>query len=330
MRNILITGGAGFIGSHLVDRLLAEGDWQVTVVDDFNDFYAPSIKRENISAHASNSLFKLIEADIRDRGALQKAFADTKYDCIVHLAARAGVRPSLKEPRLYVETNINGTMNLLELARERGVKQFVFGSSSSVYGVNEKVPFSEGDPIFNPISPYAATKAAGELICHTYSHLYDMRIVCLRFFTVYGARQRPDLAIHKFAKLITEGKPIPVFGDGTTRRDYTYIDDIIAGVRAAMDYDQTNYEVINLGESRTVELRELISLLEQELRAHAQIDWQPPQPGDVPQTFADISKARRLLNYDPQTDIETGLHRFVEWFRASRESSQPKSQTQSS
>src|SRR2546423_3404240 len=330
MRNILITGGAGFIGSHLVDRLLAEGDWQVTVVDDFNDFYAPSIKRENISAQASNSLFKLIEADIRDRGALQKAFADTKYDCIVHLAARAGVRPSLKEPRLYVETNVNGTMNLLELAREQGVKQFVFGSSSSVYGVNEKVPFSEGDPIFNPISPYAATKAAGELICHTYSHLYDMRIVCLRFFTVYGARQRPDLAIHKFAKVITEGKPIPVFGDGTTRRDYTYIDDIIAGVRAAIDYDQTNYEVINLGESRTVELRELISLLEQELRAHAQIDWQPPQPGDVPQTFADISKARRLLNYDPQTDIETGLHRLVEWFRASRQSSQPKSQTQSS
>ncbi len=322
MKNILITGGAGFIGSHLVDRLMAEGNWQVTVVDDFNDFYSPAIKRENISAHLSNSSFKLIEADIRDRAALEMPFAQTKYDCIVHLAARAGVRPSLTEPQLYVETNINGTMNLLELTRAQGVKQFVFGSSSSVYGVNEKVPFSEDDPIFNPISPYAATKAAGELICHTYAHLYAMRIVCLRFFTVYGARQRPDLAIHKFAKLISEGKPIPVFGDGTTRRDYTYVDDIIAGVRAAIDYDKTNYEVINLGESRTVELRELISLIEQELGARAQIDWQPPQPGDVPQTFADISKARRLLGYDPQTEIETGLHRFVEWFRANRTSHQ--------
>lgn len=331
MRSILITGGAGFIGSHLVDHLLAEGDWEVTVVDDFNDFYAPSIKRENISTHASNSSFTLLEADIRDSGALEKAFGEKKYDCVVHLAARAGVRPSLKEPRLYVETNINGTMNLLELARQQRVKQFVFGSSSSVYGVNEKVPFSEDDPIFNPISPYAATKAAGELICHTYSHLYDMRIVCLRFFTVYGARQRPDLAIHKFASLITQGKPIPVFGDGATRRDYTYIDDIIAGVRAAIDYDKSSYEVINLGESRTVELRELISLLEEELGKNAQIDSQPPQPGDVPQTFADISKARRLLNYDPQTDFETGLRRFIEWFRAKRESSpQEKSQTRSS
>ena len=322
MRSILITGGAGFIGSHLVDRLLAEGGWRITVVDDFNDFYSPTIKRENLSAHLSNPSFKLVEADIRDRAALAKAFAETNYDCIVHLAARAGVRPSLKEPQLYVETNINGTMNLLELAREHGVKQFVFGSSSSVYGVNPKVPFSEDDPIFNPISPYAATKAAGELICHTYTHLYRMRIVCLRFFTVYGARQRPDLAIHKFAKLISEGKTIPVFGDGTTRRDYTYIDDIIAGVRAAIDYNQTNYEVINLGESRTVELRELISLLEKELGQRAQIDWQPLQPGDVPQTFADISKARRLLGYNPQTEIETGLHRFIEWFRANRASHQ--------
>jgi UDP-glucuronate 4-epimerase len=316
MRNILITGGAGFIGSHLVERLLNEGEWRITVVDDFNDFYAPSIKRENIGPHLAHPDFKLIEADIRDLSALERAFTAAKYDCIVHLAARAGVRPSLTEPRLYVETNINGTMNLLELARTHGVKQFVFGSSSSVYGVNPKVPFGESDPIFNPISPYAATKAAGELICHTYAHLYDMRIVCLRFFTVYGARQRPDLAIHKFAKLISQGKPIPVFGDGTTRRDYTYIDDIIAGVRAAIDYDQTNYEVINLGESRTVELRELIALLEKELGARAQIDRQPAQPGDVPQTFADIAKARRLLNYNPQTQIETGIQRFVEWFRA--------------
>jgi len=316
MTNILITGGAGFIGSHLVDRLLNEGDWQITVVDDLNDFYEPSIKRANIENHLSRPNFKLIEADIRDYHSLREVFAAGNFKCVVHLAARAGVRPSLSEPQLYVETNINGTTNLLELSRQHGIKQFVFGSSSSVYGENRKVPFSEDDPIFNPISPYAATKAAGELLCHTYSHLHQMRIVCLRFFTVYGARQRPDLAIHKFAKLISAGRPIPVFGDGTTRRDYTYIDDIIAGVRAAIDYDQSNYEVINLGESRTVELRELIALLEQALGHPAQIDRQPPQPGDVPQTFADIGKARRLLNYNPQTQIEEGIRKFVDWFRA--------------
>jgi UDP-glucuronate 4-epimerase len=319
MKNILITGGAGFIGSNLVDRLLTEGDWRITVVDDFNDFYDPAIKRENVRARLSNPNFKLVEADIRNQTALAEAFGETTFDCIVHLAARAGVRPSLTEPRLYVETNINGTLNLLEQARTRAVKQFVFGSSSSVYGMNTKVPFSEDDPIFNPISPYAATKAAGELLCHSYAHLYDMRIVCLRFFTVYGARQRPDLAIHKFAQLISAGKPIPVFGDGTTRRDYTYIDDIISGVRAAMDYVQSKYEVINLGESRTVELRELISLLEKALDLHASIDRQPLQPGDVTQTFADISKARRLLGYDPSTQIEEGIVRFVEWFKTSNQ-----------
>ena len=314
MKNILITGGAGFIGSHLCDRLLGEGDWQITVIDDFNDFYDPSIKRANIESYISNPQFKLIEADIRDFYSLHEVFGEGKFDCVVHLAARAGVRPSLTEPRLYVETNINGTTNLLELARQHHVEQFVFGSSSSVYGENKKVPFSEDDPIFNPISPYAATKAAGELLCHTYAHLYGMRLVCLRFFTVYGARQRPDLAIHKFAKLIKEGKPIPVFGDGTTRRDYTFVDDIIAGVRAAIDYDQSNYEVINLGESRTVELRELIALLESALGKKANVDRQPLQPGDVPQTFADISKARRLLNYDPHTQIEEGIKKFVDWF----------------
>ena len=315
MKSILITGGAGFIGSHLIDHLLAEDGWRVTVVDDFNDFYDPSIKRKNVKTRLSNPNFELIEADIRDREALRRVFGETNFDCIVHLAARAGVRPSLTEPHLYLETNVNGTMNLLELARSSGTKQFIFGSSSSVYGINNKVPFSEDDPIFNPISPYAATKAAGELICHSYAHLYGLRIVCLRFFTVYGARQRPDLAIHKFAKLIAAGKPIPVFGDGTTRRDYTYIDDIIAGVRAAIDYDQSNYEIINLGESRTVELRELISILENALGERAEIDWQPVQPGDVPQTFADITKARRLLGYNPQTQIEEGIKRFVEWFR---------------
>ena len=315
MRSILVTGGAGFIGSHLVDHLIAEGAWRVSVVDDFNEFYDPAIKRANVSRHEQNPNYRLFEADIRDNTALKSLFAENAFDCIVHLAARAGVRPSLEQPLLYVETNINGTMNLLELAREHGINQFVFGSSSSVYGINAKVPFSEDDPIRQPISPYAATKAAGELLCHTYTHLYGIRCVCLRFFTVYGPRQRPDLAIHKFARLISAGKPIPVFGDGTTRRDYTFIDDIIAGVRAAINYSGSEYEVINLGESRTVELRELISLLEKELGAVAKIDRQPLQPGDVPQTFADVNKARRLLGYNPQTQIEAGIHQFVEWIR---------------
>src|SRR3954471_3554653 len=315
MKNILITGGAGFIGSHLVDHLLAEGGWQISVVDDFNDFYDPSIKRENVRSHLLGSHYELHEVDIRNLEALKTVFAGRRFDCIVHLAARAGVRPSLTQPLLYSETNINGTLNLLELARGHNVSQFVFGSSSSVYGANAKVPFSEDDSIRNPISPYAATKASGEMLCHTYSHLYGIRCVCLRFFTVYGARQRPDLAIHKFARLITDGKAIPVFGDGTTRRDYTYIEDIIAGVRAAIDYTGTSFEVFNLGESRTVELRELIALLEKELDQHAVIDRQPLQPGDVPQTFANISKARTLLGYDPQTQIEDGIHRFIEWFR---------------
>jgi UDP-glucuronate 4-epimerase len=313
-RNILVTGGAGFIGSHLVERLLAEDAWRVTVVDDFNDFYDPALKRRNVAPHLTRRDYQLVEADIRDRAALEKIFAATRFDCIVHLAARAGVRPSLTEPFLYAETNITGTLNLLELARATGVPQFVFGSSSSVYGINAKVPFAEDDPIRQTISPYAATKAAGEMLCHTYAHLHRMRCVALRFFTVYGARQRPDLAIHKFARLISEGRPIPVFGDGTTRRDYTYIEDIIAGVRAAIDYTASDYEAINLGESRTVELRELIALLEGELGREALIERQPMQPGDVPQTFADISKARRLLGYNPQTQIEEGIRRFVAWF----------------
>jgi len=315
MKNLLVTGGAGFIGSHLVDRLLSTDITRVTVVDDFNDFYDPSIKRENIRAHLKDPRYSIHEVDIRDRAALEQLFKETNFDCIVHLAARAGVRPSLSEPQLYNETNISGTLNLLELARQHNVKQFVFGSSSSVYGINAHVPFSEDDPIRQPISPYAATKAAGELLCHTYSHLYGLRCVCLRFFTVYGPRQRPDLAIHKFAKLISERKPIPVFGDGTTRRDYTYVDDIIDGVIAAIHYTETNYDIFNLGESRTVELNELISLLEKELDMPAIIDRQPSQPGDVPQTFADISKARASLHYNPKTQIEQGLHRFVEWFR---------------
>jgi UDP-glucuronate 4-epimerase len=315
MKNILVTGGAGFIGSHLVRRLLDEGEWRVTVVDDFNDFYDPAIKRANITPSQEHANYRLFEADIRDRAALNRIFLENTFHCIVHLAARAGVRPSLSQPLLYTETNINGTVNLLELAREHNVAKFVFGSSSSVYGINAKVPFSEEDPIRQPISPYAATKAAGELICHTYAHLYGMRCVCLRFFTVYGPSQRPDLAIHKFAKLISASQPIPVFGDGTTRRDYTYVDDIIAGVRAAIDYEATDFEVFNLGESRTVELRELITLLESQLGKSANIDRQPLQPGDVPQTYADITKARQLLGYNPQTQIEAGIQKFVEWFR---------------
>ena len=313
-RNILVTGGAGFIGSHLVELLLAEDAWRVTVVDDFNDFYDPALKRANVAPHLTRDDYNLVEADIRDRAALERVFAAGDFDCIVHLAARAGVRPSLTEPFLYAETNITGTLNLLELARAANVPQFVFGSSSSVYGINAKVPFSEDDPIRQTISPYAATKAAGEMLCHTYAHLHDMRCIALRFFTVYGARQRPDLAIHKFARLISTDQPIPVFGDGTTRRDYTYIEDIIAGVRAAVDYTASSYEAINLGESRTVELRELIALLEKELGRKAVINRQPLQPGDVPQTFADISKARRLLGYNPQTGIEEGIRRFVAWF----------------
>lgn len=316
-RNILVTGGAGFIGSHLVDKLLSE-NFRVVVVDNFNDFYAPEIKRANIAAHSANPDFRLAEADISRREELNEVFAEEKFDVIVHLAARAGVRPSLEDPVGYVESNITGTVNLLELAKDFGIKQFVFGSSSSVYGINSKVPFSETDEIVQPISPYAATKAAGELLCHTYSYLYGIRTVCLRFFTVYGARQRPDLAIHKFAKSISEDKTIPVYGDGTTRRDYTYIDDIIPGVRAAMDYTASQHEIFNLGESHTVELRELIALLEKSLEKEAVIDRQPLQPGDVPQTYADISKAKKLLNYQPQTQIEEGIAKFVEWFKEAK------------
>ena len=320
MRSVLITGGAGFIGSHLVEKMLAEQNWLVTVVDDFNDFYDSAIKRANVAAHLEQANYSLIEADIRDVAALRKIFEHGRFEAVVHLAARAGVRPSLAEPSLYAETNIQGTLNLLELSRQFAVEQFVFGSSSSVYGENCRIPFSEEDAVARPISPYAATKAAGELLCHTYAHLYPIRTICLRFFTVYGARQRPDLAIHKFTRLIAAGQPIPVFGDGETRRDYTYIDDIIAGVRAAIDYRRSNYEILNLGESRTVALRELIEMLEENLGRKALIERLPLQPGDVPQTFADVTKARKLLGYNPQTPIETGIAKFIEWFENQKKS----------
>ena len=315
MNRILVTGGAGFIGSHLVDRLLDGGDARVTVVDNFSDFYDPAIKRANIAPYLATENFELVEADITDSRVMEDLFSRSKFDCVVHLAARAGVRPSLEAPLAYETTNVRGTFNLLEAARRTEVHRFIFGSSSSVYGVNSRVPFSEDDPVASPISPYAVTKIAGEAACHTYSHLYGLRIVCLRLFTVYGARQRPDLAIHKFARLISKGLPIPMFGDGTTRRDYTYIDDIIAGLIAAMKYDDSSFEVINLGESRTVELRRLVELIEQALGKRAIIDHQPQQPGDVPVTFADVSKARRLLGYEPATQIEDGILRFVEWFQ---------------
>ncbi len=313
-KNILVTGGAGFIGSHLVRKLLSEGNRKVVVVDNFNDFYSPVCKRENIGEFLSDPNFRLHETDICEREELRRVFESSEFSAIVHLAARAGVRPSLEKPHLYVETNVNGTMNVLDFAREFEVPKFVFGSSSSVYGERCSIPFSESEDINRPISPYAATKIAGEVLCHSYAHLYDISAVCLRFFTVYGACQRPDLAIHKFAKLINEGKSIPVFGDGSTRRDYTYVDDIIQGICAALDYDKSDFEIFNLGESRTVELRELISLLEENLGKKAIIDRQPMQPGDVPLTCADISKSRELLGYSPKTQIEAGMAKFVEWF----------------
>lgn len=313
-RQALITGGAGFIGSHLVDYLLSEGGWRVIVVDNFDPFYSPSVKRANIATHASNPHFKLYKTDIRRKDELRKVFLEHDIDVIVHLASRAGVRPSLECPEDYIDTNVTGTLHLLDCARDFNVQQFVFGSSSSVYGSNTKVPSSEYDRTAQPISPYAASKAAGELLCHTYAHLYRFRCVCLRFFTVYGARQRPDLAIHKFARLIRDGKAIPVFGDGTTRRDYTYVDDIIQGVRAAMDFRETGYEVFNLGESQTIELRELISALETCLGRRAVVNRLEMQAGDVLATFADISKAREILGYSPQTKIGDGIPKFVEWF----------------
>jgi UDP-glucuronate 4-epimerase len=311
---VLVTGGAGFIGSHVVERLLARGD-AVTVVDDFNDFYAPTLKRENVAAFAGRA--RVVEADITDAAALRAVFAAGAPDVVVHLAARAGVRPSLRQPLLYTQVNIVGTQHLLELAREFRVPKFVCASSSSVYGVNQKVPFAETDPIFQPISPYAATKLAGEALCHVYHHLYGLDVTCLRFFTVYGPRQRPDLAIRKFTESIAAGEPIELFGDGSTRRDYTYIDDILQGVLAAVDR-RLGFAVINLGESRTVPLRELVELIERALGQKAVLRWLPTQPGDVPVTFADITRARELLGYRPQVPIEEGIGRFVAWFRTRR------------
>lgn len=324
MKNILITGGAGFIGSHLVDYLMSDAAGQavnlqeaprLTVVDNFNDFYDPAMKHANLAHQREGDRFELIVADITDAAAMNQLFARRRFEAVVHLAARAGVRPSLVDPLAYEATNVRGTYVLLEAARQSGVRQFVFGSSSSVYGINAQVPFSEDDPISRPISPYAATKIAGEAACQVYSHLYEMRAVCLRFFTVYGARQRPDLAIHKFARLIDAGRGIPIYGDGRTGRDYTYIDDIIAGILAALRYEASDFEIINLGNSAAIELRRLVELLEGALGKRAILNHQPPQPGDVPLTYANIEKARRLLGYHPRTSIEAGIEKFVAWFK---------------
>lgn len=314
MRSALITGGAGFIGSHLVDRLI-DDNWRVTVVDNCDAFYDPRIKRANISRYLSHPLFRFAEADIRDRGALASA-ADQDYDAIVHLAAKAGVRQSIAEPVACQDVNVAGTQNVLELARARGVAQFVFGSSSSVYGINQNVPWTEEDAVLKPISPYASTKISGELMGHVYSHLYGIRFICLRFFTVYGPRQRPDLAFHKFARKMLAGEPVPVYGDGRTRRDYTFVGDIVNGIVAAMRYEGSRYEIVNLGCGRPVTLLEMIAALENALGVTAMINFEEEQPGDVPQTFASIEKARRLLNYEPATPLAEGVEAFTEWLLA--------------
>ena len=312
MSHALITGGAGFIGSHLADDLVRDG-WQVTVIDNFDLFYEPELKKANIKSCLASPNYRLFRVDIRDYQSLTTQLTD-RYDVIVHLAAKAGVRPSILDPITYQEVNIRGTQNLLEFAKERGVNQFVFASSSSVYGVNPSVPWSEDERGLMPISPYAATKVAGELLGHVYSHLYPMRFIALRFFTVYGPRQRPDLAIHKFARLMMRGESIPVYGDGSTSRDYTYIDDIIKGIRGAIEYNRTKYEVINLGNSQTITLNEMLTSLEASLGKRANIEHLPEQIGDVPRTFANIDKAKKLLGYRPLIDFNNGIKMFISWF----------------
>lgn len=310
-RHVLVTGGAGFIGSHLTRRLLDRGD-RVTVLDDFNDFYDPQRKRRNIEPFLGNSGYRLVEGDIRDESLVEELFA-AGFDDVVHLAARAGVRPSLAEPLLYEEVNCIGTLRLLEAARRHGPQNFVFGSSSSVYGINKKVPFSEQDEVNQPISPYATTKRTGELLCFNYHHLYGLKTSCLRFFTVYGPAQRPEMAIHKFTDLLARGETIPMFGNGESQRDYTYIDDIIDGVVGALDL-APDFEILNLGGAQTTRLADLVHWLAEELAVEPRIEYLPDQPGDVPITYADVSKAERLLGYSPKVPIREGLKRFVAWY----------------
>jgi UDP-glucuronate 4-epimerase len=314
--NFLVTGGAGFIGSHVCEQLLAQGH-AVWVFDDLNPFYDPAIKQATLKALTQPGRpFHFVAGDLVDRPALDELFRSIQFDQVIHLAARAGVRPSLDEPALYQRVNVEGTVNLLEAARLHGVRKLTMASSSSVYGVNARVPFSEADPIFSAISPYAASKLACEALGHVYHHIYGLDIAMLRFFTVYGPRQRPDLAIHKFARLISAGKPIPVFGDGSAARDYTYVTDTVSGVLACTTRE-FGFEIFNLGESETVTLQRLIELLEHALGRKAILNRQPDQPGDVPITYANIDKARERLGYQPKVKITEGIPRFVEWFRAS-------------
>ncbi len=321
-KKVLVTGGAGFIGSHVCERLLHEG-CQVVSVDNFNDFYSPSIKRANIQSILTEpgcENFMSLTADIRNSFEMRQIFEEEKPDAVIHLAAMAGVRPSILDPRLYTEVNIGGTQNILETCSELGIRHMLFASSSSIYGNNAKVPFAESDQADCPISPYAVTKKAGELLCHTYAHLHQMAIYCLRFFTVYGPRQRPDLAIHQFARRIMEDREIPFMGDGTTERDYTYIDDIVDGVMGALEAnlleEKKSYHVINLGGNQTISLTEMVSTLEEALDKKAHIRMLPMQPGDVVRTCADISKAQRLIGYAPSTSFRMGIGKFAAWLIA--------------
>ncbi len=314
--HVLVTGGAGFIGSHLTRRLLGRGD-RVTALDSFHEFYDPALKRANVEPFRADGGYALVEGDIRDAGLVEGLFAGGGFTAVVHLAARAGVRPSLAEPILYEDVNCIGTLRLLEAARRHGPETFIFGSSSSVYGINEKVPFAEDDPVDRPISPYATTKRTGELLCFNYHHLYGLKTACLRFFTVYGPAQRPEMAIHKFTDLLARGRAVPMFGDGGSRRDYTYIDDIIDGVVAALDL-APGFEIVNLGGADTTALADLVQWIAAELGVEPRVDHLPPQPGDVPITYADVSKAERLLGYLPKVPIREGLRRFVAWYRAAR------------
>ncbi|MFT9495342.1 SDR family NAD(P)-dependent oxidoreductase [Anaerosolibacter sp.] len=321
---ILITGGAGFIGSHLCQKLL-EQNISIIVLDNFNDYYPSQMKLDNIEDlraqirmnEIDEEKLTVIRGDIRDSSLLDRLFNDHRIDMVIHLAAMAGVRPSIKEPELYYDVNMKGTLNLLEACSKYQVSKFIFASSSSVYGNNKKVPFSESDNVDFPISPYAATKKAGELLCHTYHSLYKLDIVCLRFFTVYGPRQRPDLAIHKFTKLIVNNKEVPFFGDGSTERDYTYIDDIITGILATIKWlkSSTNvFEIFNLGGSRTISLRHMVKTIEEEVGKNAILNHQPMQSGDVMKTYADISKSKRMLGYEPKTRFELGISEFIKWY----------------
>ncbi|MFQ5648759.1 MAG: GDP-mannose 4,6-dehydratase [bacterium] len=312
MQKIFVTGGAGFIGSHLSEALLGQGN-EVICLDNFNGYYAPQIKRRNIAALLEHRKFSLLEQDILDLEFLKEYFGGAKIDIVVHLAARAGVRPSIQMPLLYQKVNVEGTNNLLEVSKDAGVDKFIFASSSSVYGANEKVPFSEDDFVDNPISPYASTKKAGELICYTYAHLYKLPITCLRFFTVYGPRQRPDMAIHKFTKAIYNNSKITMYGDGCSRRDYTFITDVIDGILKSIDHCH-DYHVYNLGESKTIELRKLIDLIADCTGRKPEVEFLPNQPGDVPITYADITRAQTEIGYQPSVGIEQGLEKFVKWF----------------